>query len=561
MEITQNINLFSIGIAITAIGILGFVIFFSNSRNATNRAFLFFALITILWSIFNYANYQITRPDLVLWLLRISMFVAVWHAFSFFLLCNIFPKNEVKFSHRFKYILIPVIIATSILTLTPYIFSGIAELSPAPGQVSKTVVEEGILVFGLVVMYLVTGGIFLLTRKTIKAIGVEKTQFQFVLIGTLITFSFLIAFNFILPAFFLNVSLIPLAPIFFLPFVIFTAYAIIKYRLLNIKVIATEVLTFVLTVVTLSEVLLAQDFGALLFRISIFILVLSFGILLIRSVRKEVEQREKLQSLTLQLENANEELKKLDKAKSEFVSIASHQLRTPLTAIKGYISMMLEGTYGKTAQVIRTPLKNVYDSNERLIKLVNDLLNLSRIESGRIKMEWQELDIHDVIQSIIEELQIKAQEKNLALVLQKTKQPLPKIPADLEKIRNAVLNVIDNAIRYTNQGRVTITTGVRTDPTNPVVVIKIQDTGAGMSAGEIGGLFKSFTRGSAGTKTWTSGAGLGLYIAKQFIQLHNGTIGVESEGKGKGSTFTIEFPVHQTVTNAPAQNSTAVNSQ
>jgi len=254
---------------------------------------------------------------------------------------------------------------------------------------------------------------------------------------------------------------------------------------------------------------------------------------------EEVEQKEELQTLTYKLERANVELKKLDAAKSEFISIASHQLRTPLTATKGYLSLALEGTYGKLSEKVREPIAKVYESNERLIRLVNDLLSLSRIESGKMKLEPVDTNIEEMIASIVDELKVKAAQKNLELIFQEPKPALPILRVDSEKVRNAVLNIIDNSIRYTNIGSIT----VRTAQLENAIRITITDTGEGMTKEEIAKLFQSFSRGQAGAKLSTEGAGLGLYIAKQFVQMHNGRIWAESPGEGRGSVFHIELPV------------------
>jgi signal transduction histidine kinase len=247
----------------------------------------------------------------------------------------------------------------------------------------------------------------------------------------------------------------------------------------------------------------------------------------------QVEQR------TKELKEAYGELKKLDKAKSEFISIASHQLRTPLTAIKGYISMMLEKSYGKPPTKMEKPLENIYASNERLIKLVNDLLNVSRIEAGRTEMNFEKVALDEIITSVIEELKGVADKKNIYLKFKKPQKPLPKILADRDKIRQVIINIVDNAIRYTEKGGVTIKCKVQ----NGKCKIEITDTGEGMTKEEISHLFESFSRGTAGTRFWTEGAGLGLYIAKKFIDFHKGKIWAESPGEGKGSTFYIELPM------------------
>ncbi|MDD5144817.1 MAG: ATP-binding protein [Candidatus Pacebacteria bacterium] len=250
-------------------------------------------------------------------------------------------------------------------------------------------------------------------------------------------------------------------------------------------------------------------------------------------LEQEVDKR------TKELTEAYEELKRLDRAKSEFVSIASHQLRTPLTAIKGYISMMLEKSYGELSGKMVKPLENIYTSNERLIKLVNDLLNISRIEAGKTELTPEEASPEDLIQSIIQELKGSAQSKHIKLLFEKPEKDLGKIYIDTFKMRQVIMNIIDNAIRYTAQGEVSISVKIWRGNYR----IAIKDSGAGMTKEEISQLFKSFSRGKAGNRFWTEGAGLGLYIAKKFIDLHNGKIWVESSGKGKGSTFVIELPL------------------
>jgi len=254
-----------------------------------------------------------------------------------------------------------------------------------------------------------------------------------------------------------------------------------------------------------------------------------------KKLEKEVEER------TKELREAYEELKKLDKAKSEFVSIASHQLRTPLTAVKGYISMILEGTYGKMPEKVKKPLENIYLYNERLIKLVNDLLNISRIEAGRMEMKLKRSSIEEIISSVVEELKNEAKNKGIYLKWEKAKKPLPKILIDKDKIRQVIMNIIDNAIRYTEKGGVTI--NLKSQISSQSIRIIVKDTGMGLTKYELSKMFESFSRGTAGTRLYTEGVGLGLYVAKKFVWMHDGEIRAESKGKGKGSTFYIELPI------------------
>jgi len=349
-----------------------------------------------------------------------------------------------------------------------------------------------------------------------------------VLIGTLIGFiggstSFFPVYNIPIPPF--GTGLVIFS-------VIFIALAITRYHLFEIRVILTEILVGMMGVVLLVLPFSMPTASLKILTIGIFLFFCLFGYLLIRATHQEVKRRDEIEKLY-------EELKVLDKAKSEFVAITSHQLRTPLTAIKGYISMILEGIYGKLDEKVKLPMEKVYKSNERLIKLINDLLNVSRIESGRIEMKLEKLSVEEIIAGVMEELKNAAKEKNLYLKFEKPKTPLPKILADEDKIRQVILNVVDNAIRYTERGGVEIKLEIE----GLKLKIIVSDTGVGMTRYELSKIFESFSRAAAGTQLYTEGVGLGLYIARKFVEMHNGKIWAESKGKDKGSTFYIELPI------------------
>ena len=251
-----------------------------------------------------------------------------------------------------------------------------------------------------------------------------------------------------------------------------------------------------------------------------------------RNLQKKVDEQ------TRELRRAYEELKRVDKAKSEFLSMASHQLRTPLTAIKGYLSVILEGDYGKPPEKMEKALENVFQASERLVRIVNDLLNVSRIELGKMETKKEKAQVEELIESCYQEMQLAAKKKDLDLVFQKPKTLLPKINIDKLKIRQVILNLIDNAIRYTKEG--TITLNVQRKPSS--ILISVRDTGEGLTKEERESLFEEFIRGSAGRNLFIEGAGLGLFVAKKYLELHQGKIWAESPGKGKGSTFYIELP-------------------
>jgi len=250
-----------------------------------------------------------------------------------------------------------------------------------------------------------------------------------------------------------------------------------------------------------------------------------------KTLQKEVERQTKT------LKEANIKLEQLDKAKSEFVSIASHQLRTPLSVIKGYISMLLEGLWGEVSPEQKRHLEMVYLSNERLIKLIEDLLMVSRIEAGRLEFDFQMVSLSDIAENVVNELKPLADKKGLYLRYEKPAKPLPKIKADPLKIRQVVMNLIDNAIHYTEKGGA----AVRLKQEKDKIIFSIQDTGIGIPEKEKVTLFEKFSRGKGVSKLHTEGTGLGLYLAAKLVEAHQGRIWAESEGEGKGSTFYFEL--------------------
>ncbi|MEK7167524.1 MAG: HAMP domain-containing sensor histidine kinase [Patescibacteria group bacterium] len=293
------------------------------------------------------------------------------------------------------------------------------------------------------------------------------------------------------------------------------------------------------------ELLISRSLQELVFRFFIFVIVAFFAFSLFRSVLIEIRRREeverlakKLQKATNDLKAANKELQRLDEAKSEFLSIASHQLRTPLTIIKGYISMMVEGSYGSISNKVKENLGKMYIASERLISLVETLLNISRIEAGRLEFNLQPTDFSEVVGSIVEDFQQKAKEKNLKLGFYPEKN-LPKVMTDGEKIKEVISNFLDNSIKYTEKGEVTVSLHQESQS----VVFSCQDTGRGVEPEDLPRLFNKFVRGKGMMQIHTEGTGLGLYFGRMVIENMGGRIWAESPGKNQGSKFSFSLPL------------------
>lgn len=229
--------------------------------------------------------------------------------------------------------------------------------------------------------------------------------------------------------------------------------------------------------------------------------------------------------------------KAIDRMKTEFISLASHQLRTPLTAMKWFLEMLLSGDLGQLSDEQKKYIQNISDSNEKEIALVNSLLNISRIESGRIIIEPVLTQLNTLIQQGADEQKVPLETKKqkLSLVLDES---LPEIPLDTRMIHEVIMNLLTNAIKYTpNEGSIVVST----DHDDKNILLKVTDTGYGIPEKEKGRIFERFFRASNITKIVTDGSGLGLYLVKKIIDASDGTIELESK-EGEGTEFTIKLP-------------------
>lgn len=239
------------------------------------------------------------------------------------------------------------------------------------------------------------------------------------------------------------------------------------------------------------------------------------------------------------LKEANEYLAQMDKMKDEFISMASHELNTPLAAIEGYLSMILdEGMGGKIDAKTREYLSRAYASSKRLAELILDLLNVSRIEQGRLKMKFSQCNLYELAESVIHELQIKSDAKKIYLKLEGDKTKVPMTWCDPDRIREIFVNLAGNAIKFTEKGGITIM--VEPGEGNTVRG-SVTDTGRGIAKEDQKKLFQKFSQVKREIDEH-QGTGLGLYISKNFVELHKGRIWVESEA-GKGAKFLFELPI------------------
>lgn len=306
------------------------------------------------------------------------------------------------------------------------------------------------------------------------------------------------------------------------------------FRILSMQLLAVTVWVAMISNIFIPSQRLEgnEEYGLMFFAVAIVV-----GIFLIRSMIREIVIENSIEDLINKLQDHNVNLKKLDEQKNEFISIASHQLRTPLSAIIGYTSMILEGDYGDIPEELIDPINKIYKSSNSLGFLVNDFLSINRIEKGEMEYIIEDVDMDLEIKPIIYGFQHAAEEKGLNFI--NTCKENAVIRADVNKFKQVISNVLDNAVKYTPTGSIEYYCEKKKD----YLLITVKDTGIGINEYMKEKIFNKFIRDDEAIKVDVEGNGIGLYIASVMIKAMGGDIWAESEGLGGGSTFYIKIPL------------------
>ncbi len=525
----ETINLFALsGLFITITSALMALVMLLEGQRALQRVWGIFCLAVFLWGLgaFMLATTANAFSALTWWKVAYVgvIFIPVLFVHFVYIFLNITPRLFIKVLYLISlFYLGSNLLTTAFIQDVHWVFNQFYYLSPTPLYNS----------FVAFFIFLTSYAHILLYKGYRHTKGQQRIQIEYFFVASLIGF---VGGSF---------SFYPVYGVDFYPYLNFTVclyplimgYAIFKHRLMNLRVIMTQLFVLSLWVFIFARVLLSPVGSKEQFvDIILLLLTVIIGVFLIRSVIKEIRQREHIEKLAKDLEAANERLKELDQLKSEFVSLATHQIRGPIAAIKGYASMMLEGDYGAVPEVCRKPVETILQSSSSLAGIVQDFLDVSRIEQGRMKYEFAVFNLSELLRAVSEELAPNIERKGLRVKLEIEDGIM--VHADTGKMRQIVENLIDNAVKYTEQGTITITM----TKTGEQALLKVADTGVGIAQETLPHLFKKFSRASDASKANLKGTGLGLYVAKQLVEAQGGKIWAESEGEGKGATFSVELP-------------------
>lgn len=513
--------------------LLGLIVFLQDRRSSINRAYSFFALSVAIWGFgvgFFLLSHEQVYADFFARLLYFGggLIPAAFYYFSLVF----YSERPISFLLRF------IIFLPSALFLVLYFFTdAIIAGSYTQGGVRGFQYGDFRHLFDLHlwVIFALAFKELLVKYKTAPRSDL-KLHTLFIILGTYSVLAVAAVTNIFAPL--LSVyGLIWVGPSATIIWISIVTFAVIRHQIFNLKIIATQLLIFILWTFLLIRTLLSINSAEVVVNGLLCAVVVLLGLFLIRSVKEEVRSRERTERMAKDLKKANIRLRELDRQKSEFVSIASHQLKSPLTVIQGYASMLSDGSFGKIPEKAREAATRITQSGHSMVDVVEDFLDITRIEQGRMHYDLVRTEIGDIMRGVLDEMQQTFRDAGLALHSSLPASPVF-VMGDAGKLRQVIVNLLDNAIKYTKGGVVDVGLAIAGEQ----AVISVRDTGIGIPKEFIPELFGKFSRAENGVKMHANGAGIGLFIVKEIVKAHGGRIWAESEGEGKGSTFFVELP-------------------
>jgi signal transduction histidine kinase len=507
----------------------------SDYRNKAAQALLFTTTMFAIWCYMALITWASERSDIIMFVWsamiypELLMYVgAFYFVYAFFR--NSFPgvKTELMIFLMFTPL---IIFGHTNLNLVNFDFTN-CERNATEGPLWQYYVYGFEFLFIALILWLTVTEIRKKSRNTREAT---------IVVTGIISFLLLFSWQNIVGSFFDNWRIGQIG-LFGMPiFVALLGYILVRYQTFRVKLLATEALMAGQLLLLFSLLFVRTIENAQIIAIITILFFSILGVLLIKSVRKEVEQRQQIQKLALNLKTTNEQLKIVDRQKSEFVSIASHQLRSPLTAIRGYTSMMLDGNFGQPPAAMREPISRIHESAKLMALSIEDFLNVSRIESGNIKYDTVDFNLKEHAEHVVDDLRPEAIRNGIMMIFRSNITSKGIVKADVGKTQQILHNLVNNALKYTKAGSITVF--VHEDLTLKKLYVEVIDTGIGMSADTISGLFQKFARAKNANSINITGTGLGLFVAKEMANAMGGDITAFSEGEGHGSHFVLSLPL------------------
>ncbi len=527
-------NLFSVSSLILCFSsiIFGLIVYRSDRKNKINRAWFFSSISFSLWSL-GLAGVTLSSniETALLWQYLLDIAAIFLPPLSLLLILELLHLRGMK-TRYFSFI---AALLLSIFSFSHLFKDGMKMLYDFywvnPGNYY--------IIFPIYFVIFAVMTLGLLVQQYIKAPRGSLVRFQVRNILIASTFAYFGGVTNFFPQLF---SVYPFGNYLVIFYIVFMVYGVLKYKMLNVKVVSAQIFSTALVLISLFNLLKSSELIDWLLNFLILVLMAIFSLFLIRSVIKEVNQREHIEKLAKDLTDANTRLKELDKQKSEFVSFATHQLRAPLTAMKGYSSLILEGEMGKLVPTMKEAVTRIYDSSKTLANIVDDYLNISRIELGTMVYSFTVLDLRAMVKDVIAELKPNIEKTGLKfsfMTVPSGENEHFDVKADRDKLKQVIANLIDNSLKYTPSGSIEV--ALTKNAELHKIIFSVKDTGVGVSPEVMPKLFAKFVRANNANKQNIYGTGLGLFVVKEIVTSHKGRVWAESKGEGKGSTFFMEI--------------------
>ena len=529
---TINLDLQSIllimGIVMNSI--LGILIFAHRRSEFVNRVYVFNIICIVWWSVM-IVIYRLASAHLLAW--TMGLYIApTFIASSFLYFAFLFPQENARIPLRQVYVWL--IAATNVAVVAMTVIPGLILVSVDFVPEGENIIHFGWLyiAYTLYISGFFGLGLLILARKMmlLQDKG-QRRQLAFLLWGYLLASTFAMVTNLTLPylGYFTFNWLGQVLTVFM---VLPVTYAIFKHRLFDVKVIATEMISVVLWLFFLVRLLLDASPRERLIDGALFIILVAVGILLIRSVEREVAQRELIESQERELETVNRNQESL-------LHFISHEVKGYLTKNEAAFDAIRSGDFGEVTPQLHELSVSALADTRKGVDTVIDILDASNLKKGTVAYNKQPFDLVHTVDEIVTDLKKQAGEKGIELSFRKPVTGAYTFTGDEDKVRRHVFrNVIDNSIKYTPSGNIKVDL-VRT-PT--LYRMTVTDTGVGITAEDMKHLFTEGGHGADSIKVNVHSTGYGLFIAKQVVEAHGGRAWAESEGAGKGSRFIIELP-------------------
>jgi len=314
--------------------------------------------------------------------------------------------------------------------------------------------------------------------------------------------------------------------------------AVGKKMIKDLRVIGGELFLLVVITLIVTDVVVSETLLDFTFRLVLLLVIVFYGVIILRSLVREVQRLNQVERLSLKLGRINRDLIDADKMKTRFLSFASHQLRSPLSGISSYMHMMIDGDFGRISAKQKDVLGKNIDAMARLRQTIETFLDVSKIEMGGLELEPAETNLDLLAADVVRELSPNATKKGLKISLEVGKR-VPSVMADSGKLYHALANLLDNSIKYTTKGKITVE--VKSSGSN--INIIVADSGRGMNKEQLRKVRLVMEHGLEEIRfDKEGGSGLGIHIARKIVEGHGGKLIAASAGEGKGSTFTIQIP-------------------